>query len=456
MRSIKKLLLLFTIIVISCDSEDTAVSQNPDSGNVTADYEQYGRPMSNVPQNSDLIIYEANLRAMSSNGDLQGVIDRLDEIEQLGVNAIWIMPIHPQGQLNSVGSPYAVRDFKAVSTEYGDLSKLRELTDLAHSKGIAILMDWVANHTSWDHAWIQNRSWYTQNNNGDIIHPPGTNWQDVADLNFNTTAMRAAMIDAMKYWIYTANIDGFRFDYADGVPADFWQEALNDLESIPNRELIFLAEGNRSDHFDSGFDLIFGWDYFNGLLNGFDGQPASSIHTASAQEYNDVPEGKEVLRFTTNHDESAWNETPVSMFNGTNGAMAAFVATTFSPGVPLIYSSQEVGTRNNVPFFTRSRINWNANPGVLENYKSVLQFYASSNVVKRGSMTTYNDDDVYTLKYDLNGEEVIVIINIRDTTVNFNIPGEFQNSIRVDALNSTSVTLGTQLALSPYQYYILK
>jgi glycosidase len=454
MRYIKKLLLLFVLIIISCDSDDAV--QNPDNGNATTDYEQYGSAMSNVPQNSDLIIYEANLRAMSSSGDLQGVIDRLDEIEQLGVNAIWIMPIHPQGQLNSVGSPYAVRDFKAVSAEYGDLSKLRELTDLAHSKGIAVLVDWVANHTSWDNTWIQNRSWYTQNSNGDIIHPSGTNWQDVADLNFNNTDMRVAMIDAMKYWIYTANIDGFRFDYADGVPADFWQEALDDLESIPNRELIYLAEGNRSDHFDSGFDLVFGWDYFGGLVGGFNGQPARSIHTASTQEYSNVPEGKEVLRFTTNHDESAWNETPVSMFNGMDGAMAAFVATTYSQGVPLIYSSQEVGTRNNVPFFTSSQIDWSANPSVLEDYKSVLQLYASSDVVKSGLLTTYNDNDVYCLKYDLNGEEVVVIVNIRNTTTNFSIPNEFQNSIRVDALNSTSLTLGTQLALQPYQYYILR
>jgi len=208
---------------------------------------QYGSPFNEVPQTEDIILYEVNLRAFSTTGDLQGVIDKLDHLQSLHVNVIWLMPIHPIGTINSVNSPYSVRDYKAVSSEYGDLATLRALTDAAHARGMCVIMDWVANHTAWDHPWITNSEWYTRDANGSIIMPPGTNWADVADLNFDNQEMRAAMVDAMKYWILEANVDGFRCDYADGVPFDFWQDAISQLRSIPNRSLIMLAEGDRHD-----------------------------------------------------------------------------------------------------------------------------------------------------------------------------------------------------------------
>jgi glycosidase len=196
-----------------------------------------------------------------------------------------------------------VKDHKAVSAEYGDLSKLRQLTDEAHARGMAVILDWVANHTAWDHPWMSNTSWYTQDANGNVIMPPGTNWADVADLNFDNTDMRAAMIDAMRYWVLQANVDGYRCDYADGVPDDFWTEAITSLRSIPNRELVMLAEGDRTNHYTSGFDMTFAWDYYTQLKNVFQGQPAFTINATSANEYASVPSGKHKLRFTTNHDQ---------------------------------------------------------------------------------------------------------------------------------------------------------
>ena len=148
------------------------------------------------------------------------------------------MPIYPVGALNSVGqlgSPYSVRNYKEVNTEFGSLDDLRNLVEQAHARGMSVILDWVANHTAWDNPWIVNPTWYKRNSSEAIVIPPGTNWKDVADLNFSSTDMRRAMFNAMKYWILTANVDGYRCDYADGVPFDFWKQAIDTLESIPNR-----------------------------------------------------------------------------------------------------------------------------------------------------------------------------------------------------------------------------
>jgi len=230
------------LFLVSKETSTTPEPTNP------IGYVQYGTPFANMPATDDVVMYEVNLRAFSANGNLQGVTSRLDEIKALGVNVIWLMPIHPVGILNGINSPYCVKDYKGVGTEYGTLEDVRTLTTEAHNRGMAVILDWVANHTSWDNPWIQNTDWYTKNNAGNIVHPPGTNWTDVADLNFDNSDMRLAMIDAMQYWILEANIDGFRCDYADGVPFSFWNQAINKLKLNPRTVslLIFGKKVNRS------------------------------------------------------------------------------------------------------------------------------------------------------------------------------------------------------------------
>jgi hypothetical protein len=428
----------------------------PNDGNGDPEYEQYGVPFEDVPETGDIIMYEINLRAFSSTGDIQGIINKLDHIEDLGVNVIWLMPIHPIGEVNSVNSPYAVKDYKAVSSEYGTLDDLRNLTDEAHARGIAVMMDWVANHTAWDNEWIENKSWYTQDASGNIIHPPGTNWLDVADLNYDNQEMRDAMTDAMKYWLYEANIDGFRCDYADGVPFDFWHSAWQTMNAIPDREFIFFAEGTRKDHFAAGFDLNFGWQFYGAIKDVFDGQPVNHIFTAHANEYAGVSPGKHWIRFTTNHDESAWDATPVTLFNGIEGALAASVITIFTGGVPLIYGSQEVGTANTIPFFYNSTINWNENPQMLAGYRKMLQFYAASQTAKSGQRIVYQHNDIACFRKTISDQEIVIIANLRNTAVSFTIPPALEGTSWQDVMTTGSISLIGQMALAPYQFYILK
>ncbi len=443
------------LLAFSCKKDDPVKPVN-DVGGQDSVYQQYGMPFANVPDNEDIVMYEVNLRAFSTGGNLQGVIARLDELKALGVNVIWLMPIHPIGTIRSVNSPYSVKDFKAVSSEYGNLADLRKLTDEAHARGMAIMLDWVANHTAWDHAWISNKSWYTQDANGNIIHPAGTNWQDVADLNFSNADMRQAMIDAMKYWVLEANVDGYRCDYADGVPFDFWKAAIDTLRAVPGRKIVMLAEGDRDDHFSAGFDLTFSWNFYGALKNIFNGQPAGNLQTVHFNEYSDIPAGKHKLRFTTNHDESAWDQTPMVLFNGKKGALAASVTQIFMSGVPLIYTGQEVGRVSNVPFFSKSPIDWSANPDMLEAYKSILGVYSSTAAARRGMITFYPASDVACFTRTYQGEEILVLVNVRDDVVNFTLPAGLQNSAWINALTGDALTLGGSVSFTAYQYLLLK
>ncbi len=450
MKPVLRSFLALTIIVIAFACKPDPIIEPP----VVVVDEPYGTPFDSVPAPGDIVMYEVNLRAFSPEGDIQGVIDNLGHIKSLGVNVIWLMPIHPVGQINSVNSPYSVQNYKAIAEEYGLFSDLRKLTDEAHKKNMAIIMDWVANHTAWDNAWISSKDWYTQDASGNIIHPAGTNWQDVADLNFENIDMQNAMIAAMKYWVWETNIDGYRCDYADGVPLDFWKRALDTLLSIPNKEYIFLAEGSRDDHFDAGFGLKYGWNFYSRLISIFDGVDASGLYSTHLGEYTTVPAGKHILRYTTNHDESAWNATPIDLFNGKEGSLAALVAAVYMGGAPLIYGSQEVGSSETIPFFSNTSIDWDANPDMLQTYKDIMKFYTGSDASRKGTITNYNDSDVICFKKTLDTNEVLILINVRNSNLDFDIPADLQSTNWTDAISNDEVALAEKLAMGPYEFFI--
>ncbi len=449
------LLLAFSMVQASCvKCPEPEITE--DNGNDNEGYVQYGIPLDSVSNGRDTLMYEVNLRAFSTSGDIQGVLSRINELDSLGINTIWLMPIHPIGSINSVNSPYSVKDFKAVGEEFGNLDDLRQLTDAAHAKGMSVIMDWVANHTAWDNAWVTDHpDWYTQDANGNIIWPAGTNWQDVADLNYNNSEMRLAMIDALKYWVMEANIDGYRCDHADGVPNDFWQSAINELNALPNRHLIWLAEGSGVGLLNAGFDMTFGWDFYNGLKNVFNGEPASGLLAIHNAEYTSIPIGKHRLRFTTNHDESAWDASPVTLFGGINGAMTASAITIFTGGVPMLYTGQEVGRSSTTPFFSNSPINWNTNPSMLQYYQKFMQWYTNNEIVKRGFVSSSSTSNIFALKKNLNGSDVVIIANVRNTNQTFSVPAAWQGGWS-EALSGNGYSLGTSITLTPYQSIILE
>ncbi|MBN2261956.1 MAG: alpha-amylase, partial [Prolixibacteraceae bacterium] len=196
--------IMFTLMYIGCSEKDDPVPEENNKQPV-----EIIQPFDKVPSLTNMVIYEVNPLVFGPDGTFSDVEAKLSHIKGLGVNVVWLMPIFPKGIEKGVGSPYAVMDYTDVNPDYGTINDFKRLVTAAHQLEMAVIIDWVANHTSWDNAWIDNHDWYVSDTNGNIINPPGTNWQDVAELNYNNMEMRAEMIDALKFWIEECNIDGF-------------------------------------------------------------------------------------------------------------------------------------------------------------------------------------------------------------------------------------------------------
>ena len=454
-----------------------------------------------IPAPEDVVMYQINPRNFAPENAFQAVDARLDAIQDLGANVVWFMPICEIGIEKAVKSPYCVKDYTAVNPEFGTLDDFKKLVADAHARGMAVIIDWVANHTSWDNQWIKDHpDWYTHDDSGEIIHPAGTGWNDVADLNFDNPALCQAMIDAMKFWVVEVGVDGFRCDAADYVPFEFWKDCVAQLRGT-GHDLLMLAEGQRKDHFEAGFDLNYAWGWLSALRRVFTGEtvtmqqpaparpqgqqpqgqraqnqrqgnrqpaqqqmrvrtvnravPVSTLFAADSSEYAGLPAGKVKLRFTTNHDEHV-KQSPVREFFGNDGSVAAFVATAFIHGGILVYGCQEVGYPGKINFFNYAEIDWNANPGMVKAYKDLIALYKNHPALRRGSLVPYPHNDVLTFERTCDEETVLVMVNLRDTQVNAPVPAGWQGKKATDLLSGKSVSFGQTELLRPFEYVIVK
>jgi len=437
------LLLTMMVVVTGCKPKDHhAVS-------VANDFD--------VPEVADVVLYQVNPRVFAPSNSFQAIIQRLDSIEDLGVNMLWIMPIYPIGEEKSKNSPYSVKDYKAVAAEYGTIDDLKMLVASCHERGMGVILDWVANHTAWDNVWLQQHpDWYTHDSVGNIIFPPGTDWTDVADLNYDNKEMRAAMIDAMRFWVDSVGVDGFRCDVADQVPVDFWTDCIKTLRAAAQpRHLIMLAEGANPDNFDAGFDLNYAWEFMGAIAEVMKGDAkVSKLLAVDENEYKGLSAGKYKLRFTTNHDE-ATKASPITLYGGVRASMAAFVATTMLHGGMLIYGSQEVGYPETINFFHYVPVNWNANPELREEYKQLVTIYNEHAALhSSGKVTPFDDDEnnVLCVERVLNNDNVLVMVNVRDKECAIGLPGMWSGRDVTDLLTGEKVHLDRRISLQPYQY----
>ncbi len=419
----------------------------------------YGQPFTGVPKRQDAVIYQVNMRVFSSQGNFQGVEMRLDSIKKLGANVIYLMPIFPIGISRGINSPYCVRSYRTVNPEFGNLQQLRNLVDAAHQRGMAVMLDWVANHTAWDHEWMSShKDWYLQDGAGNVLIPPGTNWNDVAQLNFSKNDLRLEMIRSMKYWIYQANVDGFRCDYADGPPFDFWRQALDSLRKIPGRQLLMLAEGSRNNHFVAGFDFTFGFGFFNSLKNIYGNNAAATgLNTLNFSEFSASGNRQQVVRYTSNHDVNSSDGTPLELFKSTEGSLGAFALASLMKGIPMIYGGQEVGTPYRLSFpFTGANINWNLNPGLPQQYRRIIALRKENLAARFGEPEMFSSADIVAFYKEWQGEKVMVLVNVRNSARSLTIPAEFASQSWTDAFTGNPVSLTNSYELGPYDSLILK
>ena len=459
LNSVILLVALVMFVIMGCGKKGTpgpATTTNPPPANGYKDPAQYGTPYASVPATKNIVMYEVNIKTFTP-ANFQGVEARLDSIKALGVNVIWLMPTYPIGVLKGVGSPYSVKDYEGVNSDFGTLSDLRALVAQAHTLGMAVILDWEANDTSWDNAWITlNPSWYQQDGSGNIISPIGTNYTDVAALNFNNYDMRTAMIRAMKYWIFTANIDGYRCDFADNVTSDFWKQALDTLNTISTHKLIYLAEGTSANEISAGFSIDYAFSYYGSLKSVYNGGNPSALNATNSAEYASIPSSGTKLRYITNHDDASSDGSTLTVYKSKQGALSAFVLAAYMGGIPLIYSSQEVGYPNAINFFNNVPVDYTANPDMVAAYKQILAFRAAHEAVKTGTLTDYSDNNFSAFEKTSGSDDVLILVNTKNSTETYNIPAALQGTTWTNGFTGGIVSLSATLNFNAFGYLVLK
>ncbi len=278
------------------------------------------------------------------------------------------MPIHPIGVRNhkgTLGSPYASRDFRGINPAYGTPTDFHALVHAVHERGMKVIIDWVPDHTAADHPWVREHpDYYVQDEHGKPSVPRGpdgklTDWDDVLQLDYRNPAVRREMIASMRYWLEKFEIDGFRVDAAGFVSYDFWREAVPALRAAVPRPILLLAEWGDLEMHRVGYDLTYGWDSYKRLKAVWRGTAASTFVRDELADLPKMPPGGMRMRFTTNHDETAWDDPPLKLFGGSAGARAAYVAIALLPGRPLLYDGQEVESPQKLGLFERQPIVWN-------------------------------------------------------------------------------------------------
>lgn len=479
----KKLIVLLVVffVVFSCKNEKaTEVQEEQEFKEVEEVVKEVAEiaPMSNNVMET-AVIYEANIRQYSPEGTFDEFTKDIPKLKELGVKIIWLMPVFPisetkrkaTGGANSkfasdfpederakyLGSYYAVTDFTKINPEFGDIEEFRELVNTAHANGIYVILDWVPNHTGWDHEWLKtNPEYYTQNDKGEVIHPEGTDWTDVADLNYDNQDMRKEMIEDMKYWITQEGVDGFRCDVAGSVPTDFWEQAIPELRA--EKEVFMLAEAWEPELLKGDlFDMAYAWDGHHLLNSLAKGEKNLSDWDAYTMKiFNDYEEDDILMNFITNHDENSWNGTINERMGDASRLMLAF--SYVMPGMPLIYSGQEYDMNHRLKFFEKDSIP--KTKGMMwEDLKKLGKLKATNAALHGGKQKAtalqFETDNENVLWYTRNksGNGVTFIGNFSNESQTFTV---VEKRTMTDYMTGDKIEFNnSSMTLEPWEYKIL-
>ncbi|TAF88810.1 MAG: alpha-amylase [Flavobacteriia bacterium] len=362
-------------------------------------------------------IYEVNIRQFTPEGTFSAFETHLPRLKAMGVDILWLMPIHPIGELNrkgSLGSYYAVRDYRGINPEFGTHEDFAHLVDAAHNLGMKVIIDWVANHTSPDALWIEEGKldWYTLDSLGKVQPTIGTDWWDVADLNYDNPQMRKEMISCMEYWVRDFNIDGYRCDVAGWVPMDFWNSARAALDQI--KPVFMLAEAEGKELY-SAFEMTYGWE-FHHILNDVAKGKKNAADVQAYFERMQLPVGAFHMNFTSNHDENSWNGTEMERMGDARFAMAVMAATI--QGMPLVYNGQETSLDRRLKFFEKDTINWDK-MDLVDFYTRLLHMHQKYPALYVGAqqtapkfLSTKDQKDLLIYTREQGESKVLVMINL--------------------------------------------
>jgi alpha-amylase len=383
-------------------------------------------------------IYEVNLRQYTKEGSFKAFSKELPRLKDMGVKTIWFMPITPIAQKNKkgvLGSYYAASDYISVNPEFGTLDDFRILVKDAHAQGFKVIIDWVANHTGWDHKWTKEHPEYYEKDSTTGNFKIASGMDDIIELDFHNPELVRAMIDAMKFWVSECDIDGFRCDLAFWVEVDFWQKARKELDVI--KPLFWLGELDPIEHpeYMGTFDAAYTWTWMHKTEDFYKKHlPISSLDTV-LKEYDAIGDASMRVWFTSNHDENSWNGSEYEKYGDMARTLAVFSATW--DGIPLIYSGQELPNLKRLKFFEKDEINWTGKNELHDFYKTLLNLHTNNPALRAGDseaktirIKTTDDDHVFTyLRKNVN-DEVLVILNLSTSNVKFLMPNEMNGKFK--------------------------
>ena len=445
----KKIFLVISLLLISCEN------QNPFSKNFSID------------EIRDSVIYEVNVRQYSESGTFEDFTKDIPKLKDLGVKIIWLMPIHPISETKrkgTLGSYYSISNYKEINPEFGNKEDFDKLITEAHKNEMYVILDWVANHTGWDHHWIKtNPEFYTKNSSGEIIDPinPSTGeswgWTDVADLNFDNMEMQEEMIQAMEYWVKEHNIDGYRLDAAHSCPASFWKKSIDRLNET--KKVLMLAE---SDGYHTGgfelielFDMSYNWSGHHVLNRIFKKENNSKdLKENIVRNINDYSSEHILMNFTSNHDENTWAGTVFDRYG--NGAKTFAALTYFLPGIPLIYNGQEYGLDKRLAFFEKDFIP-KKESDFFDFYKKLNKLKKENNLLNidpkiKFEVIETNSNNLVCFKRSIGEESIYFIANLSETKQ------EFQTEVKkkLRSLNNEGEVSLENNELEPWEFHFLK
>lgn len=379
----------------------------------------------------DGVIYEIFPRNFSAAGDFNGITARLDELTDLGVNVLWLMPIHPIGEKmkkGTIGSPYAVKDFYGINPDYGTPDDFKRLVAESHKRGLKVIIDIVANHTAWDNVMMQTPEFYKQDASGKVV-PPVAEWTDVAGLNYANPKLREYMIGMLKHWVKDFDLDGFRCDVAYMVPTDFWEQARTELEKV-KPDIMMLAEASKPELLLKAFDCDYSWP-LHGTLNKvmLEGAPVTELKASWEESAKQFPRGSLHLRISDNHDEAR----SVARY-GIRGALAAQALMFTLDGVPLLYNGMEVGdaTESGDPaLFEKMPVFWKPKerPPLREIYRDLIKLRKQHAAFRNDKVVWLRnsaESDLVTFMRLDGKDEFVVVVNLSSRPVTGFV--EVQNS----------------------------
>ena len=379
-------------------------------------------------------IYEVNLRQYTKEGSFQAFAAHLPRLKEMGVQTLWFMPVTPiskKEMKGSMGSYYACSDYVSVNPEFGTLEHFKSLVDDAHHHGFKVIIDWVANHTGWDHVWtVQHPEWYEKDEvTGDFKKASGMD--DIIELDYRNAEMRKAMTEAMKFWVKQCDIDGFRCDLAFWVEPEFWMEAIPEVNQL--KPLFWLAEMEPSEHSDymQVFDAAYAWSWMHKTEEWYRHQLPVEELIKMLAKYQKVPGLK--AWFTSNHDENSWNGSEYEKYG--EAALPLAVHSCTWPGIPLIYSGQEIPNKKRLEFFDKDPIEWNGNYELEAFYHKLLSLkqhapalHAHAEVYR---LHTTADSNVFSYLRKKENSEVLVMLNLSSHLVRFDLKDSWvQGSFR--------------------------